>query len=98
MQTAPGCALIAVITPHFVSPRHADLGALAVTFLTATRLPMLEMVAVAVGFAGLACSGEFSFRTALGPGRWVLFQYPDLPALFAGGAAEVPHPERRHHR
>ena len=48
MKAAPGCVLIAVIAPHFVSPRPADLLALGVTLLAATRLPMLATVAVAV--------------------------------------------------
>ena len=53
MQAAPGCVLIAVIAPHFVSPRPADLAALAITALAATRLPMLETVAVAVAAGGI---------------------------------------------
>ena len=53
MAAAPGCVLIAVIAPHFVSPRPADLIALAVTVLAASRLPMLATVAIAVVSAGL---------------------------------------------
>lgn len=48
MAAAPGCVLIAVIAPYFVSPRPADLIALAVTVVAAARLPMLATVAVAV--------------------------------------------------
>lgn len=53
MDAAPGCVFIAVIAPHFVSPRPADLIALAITLVAATRLPMLATVAVAVGSAGV---------------------------------------------
>ena len=53
MAAAPGCVLIAVIAPHFVSPRPADLIALAVTVAAAARLPMLATVAIAVVSAGL---------------------------------------------
>ncbi len=53
MAAAPGSVLIAVIAPHFVSPRPADLVALAVTVVAAARLPMLATVAIAVVSAGL---------------------------------------------
>ncbi len=52
MAAAPGSVLIAVIAPHFVSPRPADLIALAVTVVAAARLPMLATVAIAVVSAG----------------------------------------------
>lgn len=51
MEAAPGCVLISVIAPHFVSDRPADLIALAVTVLTATRLSMLPTVCAGVGTA-----------------------------------------------
>ncbi len=53
MAAAPGCVLIAVIAPHFVSPRPADLIALAITVVAAARLPMLATVAIAVISAGV---------------------------------------------
>lgn len=53
MQAAPGCVLIAVIAPHFVSPHPADLIALAITVLAATRLPMLPTIAIACASAAL---------------------------------------------
>ncbi len=53
MAAAPGCVLIAVIAPHFVSPRPADLITLAVTVVAAARLPMLATVAIAVVSAGV---------------------------------------------
>lgn len=53
MDTAPGCVLISVIAPHFVSDRPADLAALALTLLAATRLPLLPTVLIGVAGAGL---------------------------------------------
>ena len=52
LDAAPGCVLIAVIAPYFVSPHPAELMALAITVLAAWRLPMLP--AVATGVASLA--------------------------------------------
>jgi uncharacterized membrane protein len=54
LDTAPGCVLIAVIAPVFVSERVADLLALALTMAAATRLPLLPTVLIGVGSAGLA--------------------------------------------
>lgn len=53
MESAPGCVLIAVIAPNFVSGRPADLIALAVTVLAASRLPILPTVVIAIVSAGL---------------------------------------------
>ena len=53
LDTAPGCVLIAVIAPSFVSGRVADLIALAITGVAATRLPMLATVLIGIGSAGL---------------------------------------------
>ena len=53
MESAPGCVLIAVIAPHFVSGRPADLIALAITVLAAMRLPILPTVVIAIASAGL---------------------------------------------
>ncbi|MBB5760532.1 AzlD family protein [Methylorubrum rhodesianum] len=53
LDAAPGCVLIAVIAPAFVSDRPADLIALAVTLAAATRLPLLATVVVGVTAAGL---------------------------------------------
>lgn len=53
MESAPGCVLIAVIAPNFVSGRPADLIALAVTVLAASRLPILPTVVIAILSAGL---------------------------------------------
>lgn len=53
MEAAPGCVLISVIAPHFVARNPADLIALALTLLAATRLSMLPTVLIGVAAAGL---------------------------------------------
>ena len=53
MEAAPGCVLISVIAPAFVSRNPADLLALATTFIAATRLPMLPTVLIGIASAGL---------------------------------------------
>lgn len=53
MEAAPGCVLIAVIAPYFVSTAPADLLALAITIVAATRLPMLATVIIAIISTGL---------------------------------------------
>lgn len=52
METAPGCVLITIIAPDFVSGRPADLLALAVTMIAATRLPILPTVITGIISAG----------------------------------------------
>jgi uncharacterized membrane protein len=54
LDTAPGCVLIAVIAPVFVSGRIPDLIALTLTMMAAMRLPLLPTVLIGVGGAGLA--------------------------------------------
>lgn len=53
MEAAPGCVLISVIAPAFVSRNPADLLALAITFIAATRLSMLPTVLIGLASAGL---------------------------------------------
>lgn len=53
MESAPGCVLITVIAPDFVSGRPADLLALFITLMAATRLPILPTVLVAIASAGV---------------------------------------------
>ncbi len=53
MEAAPGCVLVSVIAPEFVSGHAADLVALAITVLAATRLSLLPTVIIAVTSAGL---------------------------------------------
>ena len=52
LEAVPGCVLIAVIAPAFVTDRPADLAALAVTLAAATRLPILPTVLVGIVAAG----------------------------------------------
>ncbi len=54
LETAPGCVLISVIAPVFVSGRAADLIALGLTLAAASRLALLPTVLLAIGSAGLA--------------------------------------------
>lgn len=53
MEASPGCVLISVIAPDFVSNSPADLIALAITLAAATRLSMLPTVTIGVVAAGL---------------------------------------------
>ncbi|MGU7771908.1 AzlD family protein [Burkholderia sp. MR1-5-21] len=53
MENVPGCVLISVIAPAFVSSRPADLFALAITLLAATRLSILPTVTIGVVAAGV---------------------------------------------
>lgn len=53
MDAAPGCVLISVLAPHFASGRPADMAALALTVVAASRLSMLPTVLVAVVSAGM---------------------------------------------
>jgi uncharacterized membrane protein len=53
LEAAPGCVLISVIAPNFVSDNPADLAALAITMLASTRLSMLPTVLIGVAWAGL---------------------------------------------
>lgn len=53
MEAAPGCVLISVIAPDFVSDKPASLIALAVTLVAATRLSLLPTVLIGVASAGI---------------------------------------------
>lgn len=53
MDAAPGCVLVSVIAPYFVSNRPGDLIALAITVVAAMRLSMLPTVVIGVASAGL---------------------------------------------
>ncbi|NIJ17941.1 AzlD family protein [Sphingobium vermicomposti] len=48
LDAAPACVLLAVIAPAFVAPKPADVIALAITVVAATRLPMIATVTVAM--------------------------------------------------
>jgi uncharacterized membrane protein len=53
MEAAPGCVLISVIAPSFVSDRPADFLALAITLAAAMRFSILPTVLIGVASAGL---------------------------------------------
>lgn len=53
MEAAPGCVLIAVIAPMFVSNHPADLLALAITLFACTRFSLLPVVLIAVVSTGV---------------------------------------------
>ncbi|WCM91293.1 AzlD family protein [Acidovorax sp. NCPPB 2350] len=53
MESLPGCVLVSVIAPAFVSERPADLLALALTLAAATRLSLLPTVLIGIVSAGL---------------------------------------------
>lgn len=52
MENVPGCVLISVIAPAFVSDKLANLLALAVTLLAATRMPLLPTVVIGIAATG----------------------------------------------
>lgn len=53
LESAPGCVLITIIAPDFVSGHPADLIALAITIVAAIRLPILPTVLIAIASAGV---------------------------------------------
>lgn len=48
MEAAPGCVLITVIAPHFATSNPADLLALIVSIIAATRFSLLSVVLISV--------------------------------------------------
>ena len=53
MEAAPGCVLISVIAPYFVSDKPNELIAIALTALAAGRFSMLVTVLIGVGSSGI---------------------------------------------
>ncbi|MCA1440359.1 AzlD family protein [Ensifer sp. IC4062] len=53
MEAAPGCVLISVMGPDFVSDEPASLIALAITLAAATRFSVLPTVLIGVASAGV---------------------------------------------
>lgn len=53
LESVPGCVLISVISPAFVSDRPADLAALAITVAASNRLAILPTVVVGIVSTGL---------------------------------------------
>lgn len=53
LESVPGCVLISVIAPAFVSHNPANLLALAITLLAAMRLSILPTVIIGILATGL---------------------------------------------
>ncbi|RZG76125.1 AzlD family protein [Acinetobacter sp. WCHAc060025] len=53
LQVIPGCVLISVIAPYFVSDNPANLIAIAITFLAACYLSLLPTVLISIVATGL---------------------------------------------
>lgn len=53
LEVVPGCVLISVIAPYFVKDNPADLIAIAITLLAASRLPLLSTVIISMLSAAL---------------------------------------------
>ncbi len=53
LEVVPGCVLISVIAPYFVRHNSADLIAIAITLLAASRLSLLPTVAISMLSAAL---------------------------------------------
>ena len=53
MEAAPGCVLIAVIAPYFVSDKPQEVIAILLTALAASRFAMLPTVLVGVVSSGV---------------------------------------------
>lgn len=53
MENVPGCVLVSVIAPAFVSDKPANLLALGITLLAATRLSMLPTVIIGIVSTGV---------------------------------------------
>lgn len=53
LENVPGCVLISVIAPAFVSDNPANLLALAITLLASTRLSILPTVMIGIVSTGL---------------------------------------------
>ena len=53
LEVVPGCVLISVIAPYFVKDNPADLIAIVITLLAASRLPLLSTVVISMLSAAL---------------------------------------------
>ena len=58
LEVVPGCVLISVIAPYFVKDNVADLRAIAITLIAASRFSLLPTVVISMLSAAL-------LRTAL---------------------------------
>ena len=53
LEAVPGCVLISVIAPRFVSDKPVELLALGISMLAAWRLPLMPAVLLSVVATGL---------------------------------------------
>lgn len=53
MEVVPGCVLISVIAPYFVRDNPADLMAIIITLIAASRFSLLPTVAISMASAAL---------------------------------------------
>ncbi|WP_445115803.1 AzlD family protein [Acinetobacter sp. WZC-1] len=53
LEVMPGCVLISVIAPYFVTDDPANLIAIIITLLAAIYLPLLPTVLISISSAGL---------------------------------------------
>lgn len=53
LEVVPGCVLISVIAPYFVKDNPADLIAITITLLLASRFSLLPTVAVSMASAAV---------------------------------------------
>lgn len=53
LEVVPGCVLISVIAPYFVKDNVADLVAIAITLLAASRFSLLPTVVISMLSAAL---------------------------------------------
>ncbi len=53
LEVVPGCVLISVIAPYFVKDNPADLIAIVITLLAASRFSLLPTVAISMASAAI---------------------------------------------
>ncbi len=53
MEVVPGCVLISVIAPYFVKDNPADMIAIIITLIAASRFSLLPIVAISMASAAL---------------------------------------------
>ena len=53
LEVVPGCVLISVIAPYFVKDNVADLLAIAITLIAASRFSLLQTVVISMLSAAL---------------------------------------------
>ena len=53
MQVVPGCVLISVIAPYFVKDNPADMIAIVITLLAASRFSLFPTVAISMASAAV---------------------------------------------